>query len=326
MANPLVTIGITCFGEGKWLQECWDSLLAQDDDRWIAVLVMDGGADEATREVFSSLSSPRIAAKYAFDHNVGAAETRNKAFSLTETPYHLWLDGDDKLLPNAVGTVLKCFQENPGVACVYGDWQLFDADNHIMCWPRSPTIEDWFVTQMAPGPCGYLTEAWRRTGGLWNPEPYDSDQEFHLKLIEHGYRHVHCQGVFYCFRFRTPEGGGMSSFGNNGKLFEVRRAMITRHAQLFDHGNRRARFLMRAFLDSLPPHLASNDFEHAHAMARAFSASSDFDPSLIKFPGVVATYGMRILVFVFSFALRPVARLLWWPMRFLRYQTPWPSS
>jgi glycosyltransferase involved in cell wall biosynthesis len=315
MANPLVTIGITCFGEGKWLQECFDSLLAQDDDRWVAVLVMDGGADEATREVFASLSSPKITAKYAFDHNVGAAETRNKAFSLTDTPYHLWLDGDDKLLPHAVGTVLQCFQANPGVACVYGDWQLFDAARHIIEWPRSPTIEDWFTTQMAPGPCAYLTEAWRKTGGLWNPQPYDSDQEFHLKLVANGYRHAHCQGVFYCYRFRTPGGGGMSGVGNDGKLFDVRRAMATRHAQLFNHGNRRARFLMRAFLDSLPTCFACNDFEHAHAMARTFAASPDFDPALIRFPSVLATYRLRFLILFFAYAPRPVARLVWRSLR-----------
>jgi len=35
---PLITIGITCCREGDLLRECWDSVLAQTDDRWVAVV------------------------------------------------------------------------------------------------------------------------------------------------------------------------------------------------------------------------------------------------------------------------------------------------
>ena len=51
MKSHLITIGICCFREGEWLRECWESVLAQDDDRWEAVLVMDGGADEKTSNI-----------------------------------------------------------------------------------------------------------------------------------------------------------------------------------------------------------------------------------------------------------------------------------
>jgi hypothetical protein len=40
MPEPLITIGITCYKEGDWLRECWESVLAQTDDRWEAVLVI----------------------------------------------------------------------------------------------------------------------------------------------------------------------------------------------------------------------------------------------------------------------------------------------
>ena len=37
MSDTLITIGITCYREGDWLRECWESVLAQTDDRWVAV-------------------------------------------------------------------------------------------------------------------------------------------------------------------------------------------------------------------------------------------------------------------------------------------------
>ena len=60
MSDALITIGITCFREGEWLRECWESVLTQTDDRWQAVIVMDGGADDKTKEVFESLEHPKL--------------------------------------------------------------------------------------------------------------------------------------------------------------------------------------------------------------------------------------------------------------------------
>ena len=106
MTEALITIGITCYREGKWLRECWESVLSQTDDRWQAVIVMDGGADDATTEVFESLEHPKLQ-KFRFKENQGPYICRNKAFELTETPYHFYLDADDRLLSGAVAAVLE---------------------------------------------------------------------------------------------------------------------------------------------------------------------------------------------------------------------------
>jgi len=58
--HALITVGITCFSEGDWVLECWHSVLAQTDNRWVAVLVMDGGASARTREVFEQLNHPKL--------------------------------------------------------------------------------------------------------------------------------------------------------------------------------------------------------------------------------------------------------------------------
>jgi glycosyltransferase involved in cell wall biosynthesis len=102
--SALITIGITCYSEGDWLLECWQSVLAQTDDRWVAVLVMDGTTHKRTRELFEQLHHPKLR-KCAMPNNVGPYPTRNMAFELTETPYHFYLDGDDQLIPDSVALV-----------------------------------------------------------------------------------------------------------------------------------------------------------------------------------------------------------------------------
>src|SRR5262245_6352292 len=133
MAEPLITVGITGHHEGEWLRECWASVLAQTDDRWRAVLVLDGGADPATRAVHDALGHPRLA-KHALAENAGPYPTRNRAFAETTTPYHFYLDGDDQLLPDSVAIVLAEFAADPEAAFVYGDYELFGGRTGIQHW------------------------------------------------------------------------------------------------------------------------------------------------------------------------------------------------
>jgi len=49
VSHTLITIGITCYREGDLLRECWESVLAQTDDRWVAVLELNAQRRNPTR-------------------------------------------------------------------------------------------------------------------------------------------------------------------------------------------------------------------------------------------------------------------------------------
>ena len=132
---PLITIGITSYREGVQLQQCWDSVLAQTDERWLAVLVLDGGHDAETRAVFDSLTHPRLR-KVAVAVNQGPYPMRNLAFELTETPYHFYLDGDDQLVPESVALVLAAIARAPDAAIVVGDYAYFDGGSGVKQYPQ----------------------------------------------------------------------------------------------------------------------------------------------------------------------------------------------
>ena len=103
-------------------------MLAQTDDRWEAVIVMDGGHDDATRAVFDSIEHPKLR-KHVFRKNVGPYPARNKAFEITQTPFHFYVDGDDQLLPNSIELALEAFHHYPDAALVYGDYEVFGDGN-----------------------------------------------------------------------------------------------------------------------------------------------------------------------------------------------------
>ena len=237
---PLITIGITAYREKDLLSACWQSVLAQTDPRWEAVLVLDGGADAATRALFDSLSHPKLR-KEAGEVNRGPYPTRNRAFALTNTPFHFYLDGDDQLLPDSVALVLGAFASHPEADFVYGDYQLFGDSARILHYPAQPSLDDYAFAQPVPGPCAYRVEAWRALGGFSDELARgNGDYDFHLGLAEAGRSGVHVGRPFY--RYHTSQGPKVSR-SYERRYHETHATMVARHPTLFADRRRRDRFL-----------------------------------------------------------------------------------
>ena len=54
--KKLITIGITAYNEGEYLLQAWNSVISQSNNQWQAIMVLDGGADEQTRQIYESIS------------------------------------------------------------------------------------------------------------------------------------------------------------------------------------------------------------------------------------------------------------------------------
>jgi len=265
-SEPLITIGITCFREGDWLLECWESVLAQTDDRWEAVLVMDGGADERTREIFTALDHPKLR-KYAFTENVGPYPARNKAFELTDTPYHFYLDGDDQLVPESVALMLEAFTRHPDAGFVYGDYEVFGIDNsHLWKWPVDPLPEE-IPDKRPPGACVYVKAVWQQLGGFCLHFARGAgDCDFHLTLAESEIRGYHCGRVYY--RYRENSEGVSRSRKKQLVMAELRELMVRRHPRIFADRNRRIRFLSYSYKIAACANYWSGDIRAATKWAR----------------------------------------------------------
>jgi len=237
--TPLITIGITCHSEGDWLRECWESVLVQTDDRWEAVLVMDGTSHERTREVFSQLQHPKLR-KCAMPSNMGPYPTRNKAFEMTNTPYHFYLDGDDQLPADAVSKILKTFEESPEAGFAYGDIQYFGAVDSVRQCPAEYSANDFVEGWHPPGSCAYRKSLWEMLGGFTDKLARGSaDYDFHIGALEAGIRGRHCGGVYY----RCRKGHTSVSKSHGPNRHEKHEIMVRRHPVFFSDPRRRRRFL-----------------------------------------------------------------------------------
>jgi len=262
---PLITIGITSYREGDWLRACWSSVVGQTDERWRAVLVLDGGADAATRAVFDSLDDPRLS-KHALADNGGPYPARNRAFALTETPYHFYLDGDDQLLPDSVAIVLEQFAAHPEASFVYGDYQLFGARDEVQRWNPAPTWDDFVPSQPIPGPCAYKRALWEELGGY--PQELargNGDYDLLIGALERGHTGRHAGRIFY--RHRVGHGRRVSG-SYERRYWETAETIVRRHPVFFADRQRALGFLAVGYRRSLEAELADGHPLRAAALAR----------------------------------------------------------
>lgn len=99
MTNPLVSILIPCYNQGKYLNETLDSVLKQNYFNWECIIVDDGSTDE-TAVVATEWCATKRNFFYYYKSNGGISSARNMCLEKAKGEYIQWLDGDDFLDPN----------------------------------------------------------------------------------------------------------------------------------------------------------------------------------------------------------------------------------
>jgi glycosyltransferase involved in cell wall biosynthesis len=151
MTPPLVSIVIPCYNQGQYLGEAIESTLAQTH-RHVQVIVVDDGSTDETSRIASAY--PEVI--YRHQPNAGTAAARNRGLRESRGELLVFLDADDRLLPNAVARGIAGLAGHPDAALVTGHVRLIHADG-------TPDV----VPVQHHEPAGYL--ALLRWNYIWTP-------------------------------------------------------------------------------------------------------------------------------------------------------------
>jgi len=121
--EPLVSIVIPCFNQGRFLGEAIDSALAQAHPAIEVIVVNDGSTDD-TR----SVACARPGVRHIEQRNQGAPTARNTGLADSRGEYVLFLDADDRLLPHAVALGIQSLDAHPDWSFVTGHVRLIAED------------------------------------------------------------------------------------------------------------------------------------------------------------------------------------------------------
>jgi glycosyltransferase involved in cell wall biosynthesis len=122
-APAAVSVAITCFNQGRYLRDAIESVLAQTHPP-SEVLVVDDGSTDETADVAAAFSGVR----YIRQHNRGLSAARNTGLRAATGDLVVFLDADDRLLPGAIDSGVKCFEEHPDCALVFGAFRNISDD------------------------------------------------------------------------------------------------------------------------------------------------------------------------------------------------------
>ncbi|TFV97230.1 glycosyltransferase family 2 protein [Algoriphagus kandeliae] len=107
-----VSIVVACYNQGKYLNDCLESVQNQVYPNWECIIVNDGSKDETVRIANSWVHKD---SRYRFidlEKNVGVSSARNKALKSIKGDYIQFLDADDILEKNKLSNQISFCKED----------------------------------------------------------------------------------------------------------------------------------------------------------------------------------------------------------------------
>ena len=182
--NPLVTIIVPSFNQGRFIKETLDSILAQDY-RPIELLVIDGASTDQTVEVLHSFSGI-CELKWWSEPDRGVADAVNKGLARAQGEIIAIQSSDDLYLPGAISAAVEFMQTHRDVALAYGDVELIDENSAV----TGRDILDSFDLKhylgrftYIPQPSAFFRADLTEQIGGWRQEvSYAADADFWMRI------------------------------------------------------------------------------------------------------------------------------------------------
>jgi GT2 family glycosyltransferase len=204
---PKISVLVTCYNLGQYLDEAIDSVFAQTCDDFEIVIVDDGSTDRQTCDLIATYRRPRT--RVIRTPHQGLARARNLAIANSSGRYLCALDADDRLEPAFLSRTASVLDADSSVTFVsswlrtFGDeqwaWKPERCDLPSLLW------EDTILTAAL-----VRRDAVIGIGGYDEHMPVQGDEDWDLwlRLVARGRRGVILPAVLFNYRRRA---GSMST-------------------------------------------------------------------------------------------------------------------
>lgn len=185
---PLVTVVIPTRNRRLFLMEAVESVRRQTYPNW-ELIVVDDCSEDDTWSWLTQTRDPRIQAVRLDRHSERGA-ARNVGLKRARGEYTLFLDDDDRLLPHALGCLVRILDQNPAGVFAAGGRILFDSLGNRRRWLpsrirflRRRVWRDVMVGWVSiPGTMLFRTRVLQAVGGWTEQLVVGEDQELLLRV------------------------------------------------------------------------------------------------------------------------------------------------
>ncbi len=192
--RPLVSVIIPCFNQAQFLPESLDSVARQSYAHREVLVVNDGSTDDV-----AGVAGRFTGVRCITQRNQGTAAARNLGFRESRGQYVLFLDADDRLLPDALATGMDTFIDRPDCGLVYGHVRLFETDpGDCRCPPQVAVPRAHYRELLArnyiwtPGAALYRRSVIDEVGGFDPRAGGSADFDLNIRIARRW--PIHCHG------------------------------------------------------------------------------------------------------------------------------------
>jgi len=201
--GDLVSVVIPCYNQARFVGETIESVLAQTHRRHEIIVVDDGSADDDPASVVT-----RYGVRFIRQERQGVATARNTGWHASHGAFVVFLDGDDRLLPEALAVGYEVFLAHPECGFVFGHGRLIDPAGCEKFPNFLPVVRDaggyeQFLEHnpiVFPAVAMFRRDVMEAVGGFRatvGRRRIDnaSDYDLYLRVAEHFPIHSHCVPV-----------------------------------------------------------------------------------------------------------------------------------
>src|SRR5919199_804996 len=135
----LVSVVIPCYNQAHFLREAIESVLEQTYPHFEIVVVDDGSTDNTSEVASGYYPSEKV--RLLRQENKGLSAARNAGLAESGGEYVVFLDADDRLLPEALEVGVRELEAHPQCAFVSGFWNNIATDGSPLPTPHLPHDE-----------------------------------------------------------------------------------------------------------------------------------------------------------------------------------------
>lgn len=182
--NPLVSIIVPSYNQGRFIRETLDSILTQDY-RPLEIIVVDGASTDKTLAVLHEYDAvPEVS--WVSESDSGVVEAVNKGFARAKGEVGAIQSSDDYYLPGAVAAGVTALQADADLAFVFGDIVKVDADGNELARTdlRPYSLENILaVRTWIPQPSTFFRLSLAKELGGWREEvSYAADTDLWFRM------------------------------------------------------------------------------------------------------------------------------------------------
>lgn len=199
--TPDVSVVVPCYNDGKYLDECIDSILNQTFKNLEIIIVDDNSTDLNTRQIVKNQIKKANNIKYYFNYtNTFVAGARNNGIKLANGKYIIPIDADNYMRKDCVEKFISFskIKKEDIIYCVHhrfgcgenNDWGA------IYNWKTLPKANQ------IPECALFKKDHWYEVGG-YNDSLYSyEDWEFWINMGKHGHYGYHIGDALYYYRVK----------------------------------------------------------------------------------------------------------------------------